>query len=211
MRRRWYSGLAAAAALLALAVAAGRVLAEPAFGPFSFFAANGATAEWTQEESLEGRFSVKLDNPFPTGTAWAGVWVGGIAGTSLSALDALGFSVNGYIGAGAPRFSLILDDGTVLWLSALYCDDLGPGPEWKTVDFVAGVCTIYDSAGHAHAGWSDVSSVHDDDATIDALFLILDEGPGVSYVDNIVIGTADLDIRYGEPRHNGVPHRITGP
>ncbi len=206
MRRLWWTGLAAAAALLALAFAGGTSLAGLAFGPFSFFAAGGATVEWTKEEALDGRFSVKLANPLPTGSAYAGLWVGGIAGTPLSDLRELGFSVKGYIGAGAPRFSLILDDGTVLWLSALYCDDPDGGPDWKTVDFVGGTCTIYDSSGHTHTGWSDVLD-HHGGATVSALFLILDEGPATSYVDDIVIGTEGLRVRYGEPRDNGVPHR----
>ena len=208
MRRLWWTGLAAAAALAALAFAGGASLAGPAFGPFSFFAAGGATAEWTKAVAHEGRFAVKLDNPLPTGNAYAGLWVGGISGTPLSDLQELGFSVTGYIGAGAPRFSLLLDDGTVLWLSALYCDDLDTGsPDWKTVDFVNGACTIYDSAGHTHTSWSDVVAAHSD-ATVSALFLILDEGPATSYVDDIVIGIEGLRVRYGEPRDNGVPHRL---
>jgi len=113
--------------------------------------------------------------------------------------------VKGYTGAGAPRFSIVLTDGKVLWPSAWYCGVQNPS-DWQQVDFVNGSCTIYDSDGHAHNGWSEVLSSHGS-ATIQNLFLILDEGPATSYVDDITVGVGDKTVTFGEPGDNGLPRR----
>jgi hypothetical protein len=178
-------------------------------GPFSFFTGRNAVAAWTNETPAhDSRFSIKLATNAPTGQAYAGVWVNGVSGTKLSDITALGFWVKGYTGGGAPRFSIVLDNGVVLYPSAFHCGAQSPA-DWQKVDFVGGSCVIYDSAGHAHNGWGSVLYGQEGhaNATIQSLFLIVDEGPVVSYVDDITVGILGKTVTFGEPGDNGLPNR----
>jgi len=182
--------------------------APPAMpGPFSFFTGGNAVAAWTNEEAQSGRFSVRLATNAPTGEAWAGVWVNGVSGAKLGDITALSFWVKGYTGAGSPRFSVVLTDGMVLWPSAYWCILSNHVENWTLVDFVNDPnCWIYDSWGHAHQGWGDVVAAHGDE-TVRNLFLIQDEGPAISYIDNITVGVGPSKATYGEPGDNGLPRR----
>lgn len=206
LRRRWL--VLSAFGALALAITTGRLWAAPPGmpGPFSFFTGGNAVSAWTREEAHTGSFSVKLATKVATGGAWAGVWVDGVSGTTLSDITALSFWVKGYTGAGSPRFSIVLADGVVLWPSALWCGSPSPAINWYKVDVVGGTCTIYDSAGHAHDGWASVLDAHGN-VTIQSLFLIQDEGPAVSYVDDITVGINGTEVSFGEPGDNGLPRR----
>lgn len=77
--------------------------------------------------------TVRLEKnvPTPTNTA-AGVALDGVNGLSTTGLT-LGFHVNGYCGAGAPRFNVYLSNGDTIFLGCIYGND-GSG----NVTFTAG-------------------------------------------------------------------------
>ena len=86
--------------------------------------------------------------------------------------DFMNASGGGYVGAGAPRVSVVFTDGTVVYLSALYCDTVIPGGNgtWSRADFTgqkAVGCAFYDSIGSpvwesdgTHTAWQNFVAAH---------------------------------------------------
>jgi hypothetical protein len=212
---------------LFLAVAVVATLAMSASSAFalnrprlSFFKGGGATIGWSNEGgSSPGTGgdvqSIRIQT-FTNGSDAAGAYTYGanetkigMVGGTLSAVDRLAFDSKGYLGAGAPRISLITDQGN-FFLSAYYCNDPTSGG-WRrsvfadrhnNVNSETANCTIYgpddgDSnplthPGNAYTGWSDVLATWGNSGTsgtavVQDWFLIQEEGPAVVYVDRLTI------------------------
>jgi hypothetical protein len=161
------------------------------------------------------------------GADWSGAYAINATspGALLSTLNA-SFDVKGYQGAGSPRISLPVDtnnDGTTdMWayLSASYCTGNARSAVGTTgfdhIDFQKSGCTIYTSSGAVLNGLSDpinatgsitypygviAFNVNDTGARVatdNQPFLVLDEAPAVSYVDNLTIGNYNWQ-RPGKP------------
>jgi hypothetical protein len=212
---------------LVLAVAVVAILAMSASSAFalnrprlSFFKGGGATIGWSTEGGSSpgpgsDAQSIRIQT-FTNGADDAGAYTYGaneakigIVGGTLNAVERLAFDSKGYLGTGAPRISLITDEGN-FFLSALYCNTATSGG-WSRSVFAdrhndantetAG-CTIYgppDGDGlplthpdNAYAGWSDVLATWGTSGTagtahVEDWFLIQDEGPTVVYVDRLTI------------------------
>lgn len=116
------------------------------------------------------------------------------------------YSQAGHIGAGAPRISVVLDDGTVLYLAAFYCNHTvgqtnGKGPSWGRADFTRYLtdCAIWDSGGTEYSadGSRTALEVYDathPDAIVKQSVLVDDEGGNVN-LDRIALGTARMYVR----------------
>jgi hypothetical protein len=116
------------------------------------------------------------------------------------------FSENGHVGAGAPRISVILDDGTVLYLSATYCNHSvgqtnGTGPIWGRADFTRDLndCSIWDSGGNEYSADGSRTALEvyvaaNPNAIVDQTFLVGDE-PGKYNLDRIALGTNRMYVR----------------
>ncbi len=85
--------------------------------------------------------------------------------------DFLNASGGGYVGGGAPRVSVVFTDGTVAYLSAIYCDNVIPGGDgtWSRADFTGQTavgCNFYDSVGGlwksdgTHSAWANFVAAH---------------------------------------------------
>jgi hypothetical protein len=67
--------------------------------------------------------SLTLSKPCATSTnASAGATIQGVSGMSTTGMT-LSFDVNGYCGAGAPRFNVYLSDGSTIFLGCIYGND----------------------------------------------------------------------------------------
>lgn len=186
--------LAATVGLVAALFLAPGIEARNARAPMnlSFFSGgHGASAHWTfADVPLGQKKAIQLTNPKPTSTTWAGALVHGAAGLKMSDVTALSFMIDTdhYMGAGAPRFSVLTDaqfagKPVTLFPSARDCP-LDPGHGWQTADFINN-CLIYSSTGGPQTWTQWTSSLSD--PTITELFLIQDEGPAVAYVANVVV------------------------
>ena len=214
--------------LMAATASAAPPTAPPSGDMLKFFGGGAGTIVWTSAggSSTEDNQALQLSGT-TAGADYAGAYAINATskGVPLSQFNA-SFDVKGYEGAGSPRISLPVDvDGngtTDLWayLSSSYCTgaartDAGSG--FNNVDFQKPGCTIYTSApGIVLHGLAD--AVHAQGTisyeygnwTIDARdagwrvatdrqpFLILDEAPAVSYVDNLTIGNHNWQ-RPGRP------------
>ena len=182
--------LAAGLGLVATLTLAPGLEARNARAPMnlSFFSGGqGASAHWSKADVPPGqKQSIQLTNPLPTGTTWAGALVHGAAGLKMSHVTALSFMIdtNDYMGAGAPRFSVLTTAGVTLFPSTIYCG-LAKDTGWQTADFIND-CVIYSGSAPAPKTWAQWTASLGDPA-ITQLFLIQDEGPGVAYVANVVV------------------------
>jgi hypothetical protein len=116
------------------------------------------------------------------------------------------FSEDAHVGAGAPRISLILDDGTVLYLAAFYCNQVigqtgGTGAVWGRADFTRALqnCAIWDSHGVEYSadGSRTALEVYDaanPGAIVDEAFFVGDEA-GTYNVDRVALGTGRMYVR----------------
>jgi hypothetical protein len=214
--------------VMAAAASAAPPTGPPSGDMLKFFGGGAGTIVWTSSggSSTEDNQALQLSGG-TSGTDYEGAYAinATSGGTLLSEFNA-SFDVKGYEGAGSPRISLPVDvngDGsTDLWayLSSSYCTgsartDAGSG--FDHVNFRDPGCTIYTSAPgivlhglavavHASgtisypyggftfealdAGWRV--------ATDQQPFLILDEAPAVSYVDDLTIGNHNWQ-RPGRP------------
>jgi hypothetical protein len=184
-------------------------------GPrLSFFKGGGASAGWsTAGGSSPGPGSDTQSIRIQTvtnGSDAAGAYTFGanetkvgIVGGTLDEVDRLAFDSKGYLGAGAPRISLITDEGN-FFLSAFHCNTSTSGG-WRTSVFAdrhntvnseTPNCTIFGPddgdadplthPGGAYAGWTDVLATWGT-AVVEDWFLIVDEGPAVAHVDRLTI------------------------
>ncbi|MHB1505314.1 MAG: hypothetical protein ACYCVA_01340 [Sulfobacillus sp.] len=192
--RRTLSAVAAGATLCALtlggipAAAAGASHLSLAF----FSGGYGAHASWETQDAPAGTLrGIELVNPHATGKTYAGATVTGVTGLTMSEITQLSFMIdtNHYMGAGAPRFSVILSDGVLLYPSAGDCFNrpIVKNTGWLTAEFAAGStpCMIYGSTG-GPATWQQWTRTLGN-PTIDALYIIQDEGPATAYIANVSV------------------------
>ncbi len=155
----------------------------------SFFSGdNGAYATWSQQGTPPGiPWHIVFSNPSPTGTTYSGATINTVSGLTMSQITALSFMVDtsGYVGAGAPRFSIILSDGVTLFPSAGDCGvSHNPSGGWVTVNFMT--CPIYGSSSGSPQTWAQWTSALGN-PTIDAVYLVQDEGPGTAELANVIV------------------------
>jgi hypothetical protein len=108
---------------------------------FTASAASFTLTPWTYDPDNTGGVvsnvqpdgSLHLEKNVPTATnAAAGAAINGVSGLSTTGMT-LSYQVNGYCGAGAPRFNVYLSDGSTVFLGCVYGND-GSG----NVSFTAG-------------------------------------------------------------------------
>lgn len=118
------------AAALGLTMMAGSAFAATVnFTPWTFDPGNACD----ESATLNGNNSVTLSKPCPTATnASAGVSLQGVEGMSTTGMT-LSFNHSGYCGAGAPRFNVYTDMGTI-FLGCIHGDPGNTG----TATFTAG-------------------------------------------------------------------------
>lgn len=115
--------------------------------------------------------------------------------------DVLNEAGGGYVGAGAPRLSIIFLDGSVAYLSAEYCQlPISGSTNWSRADFTGattadGPCAFYydgEPAPYANtateSAWEVFVAAHPE-LRVDYGFLIVDEttAPGRARVDRIAM------------------------
>jgi hypothetical protein len=110
------------------------------------------------------------------------------------------FSESDHVGAGAPRISVLLAGGDVLFLSAFYCNHplASTGGAWGRADFTRFVtnCAFFDSSGveysadGTHTAWQVYAQSHPD-ADVTQTFVVLDE-EGTYNLDRISLGAGDM-------------------
>lgn len=116
------------------------------------------------------------------------------------------FAEGQHVGAGAPRISVVLDDGTVLYLSAFYCNQnvgaaAGQTAVWGRADFTRDLtdCSIFDSTGAEYSadGSRTALEVYDaahPSAVVTEAFLVGDEA-GKYNLDRVSLGTGRMYVR----------------
>jgi hypothetical protein len=170
------------------------------------FHGGNATAHWVNLGKLRGAdgFAILLQtNAQNEAGGYAGIEISGVSGMTLSQLDHLGFAANvtsnayGHpaFGAGAPRFTIILSNGVVLFPDPFYCSDVSGTPlnTWASFDVVTDPnCIVYGSTGGPMT-WSQVLSAYGD-VPISQLFIIQDDSPATVYIRHIVVGDTWLSF-----------------
>ena len=193
------------AVFVAALVASATVIAAVTPKPKLSFFKSAASIGWSSDGGSSPNDptndqSIKIVVPGTTGSGAAGAFTWGkdeaandIVGRYLSAVDFLSFDTMGYLGAGAPRISLTTfgDDGNhTYFLSAFHCNDALSGG-WVEADFIhdTSSCFIFrDSEIVGYAGWAAVAAVAGaNNETVTDWFLIVDEGPSITYVDRLVV------------------------
>jgi hypothetical protein len=124
------------------AAAASLSMAAMTFASTALAADSLSLTPWTydpgnlcdESATLTSSNTLNLSKPCPTSTeASAGATLNGVEGMSTTGLT-LSFDVNGYCGAGAPRFNVYLSDGSTVFLGCIYGDPESDG----SVSFTAG-------------------------------------------------------------------------
>lgn len=88
----------------------------------------------TVVSEVDSNRNLRLEKNAPTSTnSSAGAELGGVEGLSTTGMT-LGFDVDGYCGAGAPRFNVYLENGSTIFLGCVHGDADADG----TVVFEAG-------------------------------------------------------------------------
>lgn len=130
-----------------------------------------------------------------------------VNGEQLSAVNNIAFDYKGPLGAGAPRISLGLSDGTYVYLSAGYSSAaLANGwVQFNTDDRLGtqhnalwggGPAVIWDSLGHAYTtgdngvdAWVNMVYAHGLSTTITSIAVVQDENHGTVQFDNLRFDT----------------------
>ncbi len=133
-------------------------------------------------------------------------------GTALPGVRNLSFefSESNHLGAGAPRISVLLAGGDVLFLSAFYCNHpmASTGGAWGRADFTRFVtdCAFFDSSGNEYSAdgtntaWQVYAQGHPD-ADVTQTFVVLDE-EGTYNLDRISLGAGDMyTTGFGSAKH----------
>jgi hypothetical protein len=196
--------------LMVAAVAAmgamGGMAASPQNVKLQFFTShpNGgvatATAGWVNGTDSDA------DNTFvkiTTRASGTGSFAGFIShGTALdtgtvtvSGMTNLAFAMDSnFVGAGAPRYSIELNDGNVIFASAIHCGATADSSltVYQTVTFLSGgngnaSCTFFWSGGPISGGtWADVKAAFPTQ-TVKKVVMVQDEGPAEVHLDKIVV------------------------
>ena len=112
------------------------------------------------------------------------------------------FKEDGPVGAGAPRISVEVDNGDVLYLAGYYCNHPTRNPAWGRADFTGFTsdCIIWDSHGNQFAAdgtstaWQVYMAGHPG-ATVSRTYVVLDE-EGVYNLDKISLGAGRMYISH---------------
>jgi len=105
------------------------------------------------------------------------------------------FNEDGHVGAGAPRISVEVSNGDILYLAGFYCNHPTSDPNWGRADFTGFTsdCTIWDTQGHqfaadgTHTAWQVYLAGHPG-AQVNRTYVVLDE-EGTYNLDKISLGT----------------------
>ena len=169
------------------------------------FSSPDSTANWVNDPSVAetGSFALFVSTA-PTG--YGGVVYHGVEGLTLSQLNHLGFDIemistsggSPSFAAGAPRLSIILSSGVVLYPDPFYCSDLSSAASATTYvhfDVVAdGInCTVFSSlSGTTPVGlWADVL-IEYGIVPISQIIMIQDAPNGTFYLGTILAGCASV-------------------
>ena len=110
------------------------------------------------------------------------------------------FNEKNHVGAGAPRISVEVSNGDVLYLAAFYCNHPTGNPNWGRADFTGFTsdCIIWDTHGNQYAAdgtntaWQVYLASHPD-AQVNRTYVVLDE-EGTYRLDKISLGAGRMYI-----------------
>ena len=112
------------------------------------------------------------------------------------------FEEDGHVGAGAPRISVEVDNGDILYLAGFYCNHATRNPAWGRADFTGFTsdCIIWDNHGNQFAAdgtstaWQVYASSHSG-AKVNRAYVVLDE-EGTYSLDKISLGAGRMYISH---------------
>lgn len=195
-----------------------------AYGPCS--TTQPGSADWVQTDAAHGwslALTTAANDPSAVSYVGENVLNVPVIGQTLADVTALGFDTTGFSGGGAPRLSLVMSDGNVVFLDPATCG-ISSG-DWTHADFrnidpsagfVPGSsvpCTINSSYGTFTSGvdprpgfdetqytawnWLNAAS---NGATIAQVLLVQDWGPGTSYNDNLTFDNVVISAQPGQAK-----------
>ncbi len=170
---------------------------SPFRGPSSF-------AHWVKDPTVAetGSFAMFVSTD-PTG--FGGVVFHGVEGLTLSQLNHLGFDIHMIspsFAAGAPRLSVILSNGVVLFPDPFYCTNkLSSNLAYVVFDVAAdSTCIVFASVGINGFSWSDIKTGANGASVvcssgcgsvpISSIFMIQDSPSGTLYLGTMFAGCA---------------------
>jgi hypothetical protein len=112
------------------------------------------------------------------------------------------FKEDGHVGAGAPRISVEVDNGDVLYPAGFYCNHPTRNLAWGRADFTAFTsdCIIWDNHGIQYAAdgtstaWDVYLAAHPE-AQVDRAYVVLDE-EGTYNLDKINLGAGRMYVAH---------------
>ena len=201
-----------------------------AYGPCN--TTQPGSANWVKTDAAHG-FSLALTTAVNDSSAvsYAGENVLNVPviGQTLAQVTALGFDTSGFSDGGAPRLSLVMDDGNVVWLDPSVCGT-SVGGGWTHADFRTAVkdavynpatdapCTINSTYGTFSSGvdphpedsipatnftawnWLNEAALNAGNAHIAQVLLVQDWGPGTSYNDNLTLDSVVISAQPGQAK-----------